>query len=50
LYYNEKIVTIGELCYFSNLRVMSEFDRAAAEPFYKHWHLFGDCSAPIWKR
>jgi hypothetical protein len=50
LYYNDKIVTIGELCYFSNLRVMSEFDRAAAEPFYKHWHLFGDCSAPIWKR
>ncbi len=50
LYYEDQIVTIGELCYFSNLRVMSEFERSTAEPFYKHWHLFGDCSAPIWKR
>jgi hypothetical protein len=49
LYYDERIVTIGELCYFSNLRVMSEFPSSSAEPFYKHWHLFGDCSAPIWK-
>jgi hypothetical protein len=49
LYYDERIATIGELCYFSNLRVMSEFDRSSAEPLYKHWHLFGDCSAPIWK-
>jgi hypothetical protein len=49
LYYDAKIVTIGELCYFSNLRVMSEFDRSSTEPFYKHWHLFGDCSARIWK-
>jgi hypothetical protein len=49
LYFDERIVFIGELCYFSNLRVMSEIDRSSAEPLYKHWHLFGDCSARIWK-
>jgi len=49
LYYNEKITTIGELCYYSNLLAMSEYSVSESESLYKHWHLFGDCSAPIWK-
>jgi len=50
LYYEPKITTIGELCYFSGLLTMKEFNVSESEPFYKHWHLFGDCSAPIWKQ
>ncbi|MFA7420407.1 MAG: C25 family cysteine peptidase [Melioribacteraceae bacterium] len=49
LYFDDKIETIGELCYFSNLLAMKEFDTAHSEQFYKHWHLFGDCSMSIWK-
>lgn len=49
LYFNEEITNIGELCYFSNLLAMEEFNEYLSELFYKHWHLFGDCSAPIWK-
>lgn len=49
LYYKDEIKTIGELCYFSNLKSLKSFNQYIAEPFYKHFHLFGDCSAPIWK-
>ena len=49
LFFIKEINTIGELCYFSNLYAMSQFDDYEAEKFYKHWHIFGDCSAPIWK-
>ena len=50
LYYEPKITTIGELCYFSGLLAMKELNVSESEPLYKHWHLFGDCSAPIWKQ
>ena len=49
LYYDKNIRTYGELCYYSNLYAMENFNAYEAEKFYKHWHLFGDCSTPIWK-
>ncbi|MFC2097454.1 C25 family cysteine peptidase [Bacteroidota bacterium] len=49
LYFRDEILTIGELFYYSNLMAMEEFSEYIAELFYKHWHLFGDCSAPLWK-
>jgi len=49
LYFNNEITTIGELCYYSNLLAMKEYGVSESEQLFKHWHLFGDCSAPIWK-
>jgi len=50
LYYKEQILTIGQLCYFSELEAMDVFDIYASERLVKHWHLFGDCSALLWKK
>jgi hypothetical protein len=50
LYFNPDIKTFGELCFYSNLHAMKNYNDYEAEKFYKHWHLFGDCSTPIWKK
>lgn len=41
--------TFGELCYYSNLYAMKQYNDYEAERHYRKCHLFGDCSMTIWK-
>lgn len=50
LYFEEEIVTLGELLSFACIRVQGQFSDIQYERLYKHWHLFGDCSMPLWKK
>ena len=49
LYYNNEYETFGELCYYSNLYAMKQYNTVEAERHYRKCHLFGDCSMTVWK-
>ena len=50
LFYEDEIETIGELCYRATRYAMEQMDSGNAEHLYRRWHLFGDCSSPLWKQ
>jgi len=49
MYYNDEYDTFGELCYYSNLYAMRQYNDYEAERHYRKCHLFGDCSMIVWK-
>lgn len=50
LFYEDEVETIGELCYLATRYAMEQMDSDNAEHLYRRWHLFGDCSTPLWKK
>lgn len=48
-YYDEDVETIGELFYKGTLAAMQNLSSDRAERLFRRWHLFGDCSTPLWK-
>ena len=50
LFYEDDVETIGELCYRATRYAMTQLDDDNAEHLYRRWHLFGDCSTPLWKK
>ena len=49
-YFDESVKTIGELFYKGTLAAMKNLSRDRAERLFRRWHLFGDCSTPLWRR
>jgi hypothetical protein len=49
-YYDEDVETIGELFYKGTLAAMKNLNEARGERLFRRWHLFGDCSTPLWRR
>ncbi len=49
-YFDEKIKTIGELFYRGTLAAMKSLSPERAERLFRRWHLFGDCSTPLWRK
>ena len=49
-YFDEEIKTIGELFYRGTTAAMENLSKERAERLFRRWHLFGDCSTPLWKR
>ena len=50
LYYRPGEQTVGALCFEATVVAMNQQDNDGAETLYRQWHLFGDCSMPIWQR
>jgi hypothetical protein len=48
-YYDEDVETIGELFYRGTLAAMKNLSEDRAEHLFRRWHLFGDCSTPLWR-
>ena len=49
-YYDEDVETIGELFYRGTLAAMNNLNRERGERLFRRWHLFGDCSTPLWRK
>jgi hypothetical protein len=49
-YFDEDVETIGELFYRGTLAAMKKLNEDRAERLFRRWHLFGDCSTPLWKK
>ncbi|MBN1939602.1 MAG: hypothetical protein JW843_08445 [Candidatus Aminicenantes bacterium] len=49
-YFDENIKTIGELFYKGTLAAMKDLSQDRAERLFRRWHLFGDCSTPLWRK
>jgi hypothetical protein len=49
-YYDEDVETIGELFYLGTLAAMKKLNKSRGERLFRRWHLFGDCSTPLWKK
>jgi hypothetical protein len=49
-YFDENVKTIGELFYRGTLAAMKNLSRERAERLFRRWHLFGDCSTPLWRK
>jgi hypothetical protein len=49
-YYDENVETIGELFYKGTLAAMKRLSKDKGEHLFRRWHLFGDCSTPLWKK
>jgi hypothetical protein len=49
-YYDEDVETIGELFYRGTLAAMHSLSKDRAERLFRRWHLFGDCSTPLWRK
>lgn len=49
-YYDEDVETIGELFYRGTLAAMQNLSQARGERLFRRWHLFGDCSTPLWRK
>ena len=49
-YYDEDVETIGELFYKGTLAAMEKLSKHRGERLFRRWHLFGDCSTPLWKK
>jgi hypothetical protein len=49
-YFDEDIKTIGELFYKGTLAAMKNLSKNRGEHMFRRWHLFGDCSTPLWKK
>jgi len=49
-YYDEEVETIGELFYLGTLAAMQKLSKDRGEHLFRRWHLFGDCSTPLWKK
>ena len=49
-FYSEEVKTIGELFYRGTLYAIKHLSQDRADRLYRRWHLFGDCSTPIWKK
>jgi hypothetical protein len=48
-YYDEDVETIGELFYRGTLAAMKNLSKERGEHLFRRWHLFGDCSTPLWR-
>jgi hypothetical protein len=49
-YYDKDVDTIGELFYKGTLAAMKKLSEERGERLFRRWHLFGDCSTPLWKK
>ena len=49
-YFNEDVETIGELFYQGTLAAMQKLSKDRGEHLFRRWHLFGDCSTPLWRK
>jgi hypothetical protein len=49
-YFDEDVETIGELFYKGTLAAMKKLSKNRGERLFRRWHLFGDCSTPLWKK
>jgi hypothetical protein len=49
-YFDEDVETIGELFYKGTLAAMEKLSKSRGERLFRRWHLFGDCSTPLWKK
>jgi hypothetical protein len=49
-YFDEDVETIGELFYRGTLAAMKNLSKERGEHLFRRWHLFGDCSTPLWKK
>lgn len=49
-YFDEDVETIGELFYRGTLAAMKSLNEERGERLFRRWHLFGDCSTPLWKK
>jgi hypothetical protein len=49
-YFNEDVKTIGELFYRGTMAAMKKLSKDRGEHLFRRWHLFGDCSTPLWKK
>ncbi len=49
-YYDEDVNTIGELFYRGTQAAMKMLSKDRAERLFRRWHLFGDCSTPLWRK
>jgi hypothetical protein len=49
-YFDEEVETIGELFYKGTLAAMAHLSKEQAEHLFRRWHLFGDCSTPLWRK
>jgi len=48
-YFHKDVKTIGELFYLGTTAAMENLSEERAERLFRRWHLFGDCSTPLWK-
>ena len=49
-YFDEDVKTIGELFYRGTVAAMKNLSDERAEHLFRRWHLFGDCSTPLWRK
>jgi hypothetical protein len=49
-YYDKDVETIGELFYRGTQAAMKKLNKNRGEHMFRRWHLFGDCSTPLWKK
>lgn len=49
-YFDESVKTIGELFYKGTQAAMEHLGKDRAERLFRRWHLFGDCSTPLWRK
>jgi hypothetical protein len=49
-YYDKDVDTIGELFYRGTLAAMKKLSKDRGERLFRRWHLFGDCSTPLWRK
>ncbi len=49
-YFDEDVETIGELFYKGTLAAMKNLSEDRGERLFRRWHLFGDCSTPLWRK
>jgi hypothetical protein len=49
-FFNDSVKTIGELFYRGTLHAIRNLSGERGEHLYRRWHLFGDCSTPIWRK
>ena len=49
-YFDEDVETIGELFYRGTLAAMKNLSEDRGERLFRRWHLFGDCSTPLWRK
>jgi hypothetical protein len=49
-FYDENVETIGALFYKGTLAAMKNLSEDRGERLFRRWHLFGDCSTPLWRK
>ncbi len=49
-YFDKDVKTIGELFYRGTVAAMKNLSDERAEHLFRRWHLFGDCSTPLWRK